>query len=98
VGTGRNAHYAVKFDLPPGKAMIDVTRGSGIIFLSSSDQRITATVTPLEAGGVRTNIGFSIVIILASLYYISGLQEHQWLKATRIKIFNRLPRLKRRIA
>lgn len=98
VGTGRNIFYAVKFDLPPGQAKIDVTRGSNVLFLSSSNQRIEATVTPLEAGSVRFNIGFSTLVILAALYYISGLQEHKWLKAARIKISEGLPRLRRRAA
>ena len=98
VGAGRNAHYAVQFDLPPGQSKIDVTRGSNVIFLSSSGQRIEATVTPLEAGGVRTNIGFAIIVILAALHYISKLQNHQWLKAVGAKISDRLPLLRRRMA
>ena len=98
VGTGRNAYYAVKFELPPGQAKIDVARGSNVIFLSGSNQRIEATVTPLEAGSVSANIGFAIIVILAALHYISKLQDHQWLKAAGAKISNRFPRLKRRMA
>lgn len=97
-GSGRNAYYAVKFDLPPGQAKIDVTRGSNVIFLSGSDQRIQATVTPLEQGSVRLNIGFATVVILAALYYISKLQDHQWVRAVSNKISNRFLPAKRRMA
>src|SRR5690606_4095393 len=41
-GSGRNAFYSVHFDLPPGETRIDVTRGSGLNFISRSDTRIEA--------------------------------------------------------
>jgi hypothetical protein len=91
-GSGRNVYHAVSFELPPGQAKIDVTRGSNVQFISSSNQRIDAVVTPMEASGVRQTLIFTGLIILASLYYISRTLQHRWIGALRRKLLKRKER------
>ncbi len=52
-GSGRDAFYAIHFELPPGEARIDVTRGSGVQLIARGDTRIEATVTPVAASSIR---------------------------------------------
>lgn len=85
-GTGRDVYHAVAFELPPGQARINVTRGSNVQFVSSGSQRIEAVVTPKDAEGVRWTLGFASVVILAALYYISRTLEHRWIGALRSKL------------
>lgn len=87
-GSGREAYYAVSFELPPGQAMIDVTRGSGVYFVSGPDARLQAVVSPREAGGVRTILIFAGVVIVIALYYISRATEHRWIGTLRNKVTN----------
>lgn len=94
-GSGRTTYHAISFDLPPGQAKIDVTRGSNVKFISSSPQRIEAVVTPMGPAGVRTTLGFAALIIGAGLYYISRLTEHRWLGVLRSKLPENLPGVKR---
>jgi len=85
VGSGRDAYYAVKFDLPPGQARIDVTRGNGIQLITRSDTPVEATITPLAANTIRWILGLTAVAIVGSLYYISKALDHSWLSALRGK-------------
>ena len=89
-GSGRNAFHVVQFELPGGQAKIDVTRGSNVFFVSSSNQRIDAVVTPMSPDSVRTTLIFTGLIILAALYYISRTLQHRWIRA----LFNKLARRK----
>lgn len=86
-GTGRDVYYAVTFDLPPGQATIDVTRGSGVYFVAGGP--IHAVVTPLGPEGVRMTLGFATVVILVALYYLSKATQHGWIKALREKVTSR---------
>jgi hypothetical protein len=92
-GTGANTYYAVHFDLPPGATRIDVTRGSDVYFITRSDTRIQADVTPMSTGSVRTTLIFAGVVILAALYYMSRAVQHRWLATLRGKLFGRSQRL-----
>lgn len=88
-GSGRDAYYAIHFDLPPGQVRIDVTRGSGVQLISRADTPIEAVVTPLAANSIRwTLIGAGGVIAWA-LYYISKVTEHRWLTTLRNKLSRR---------
>lgn len=96
--SGRDVYHSVVFELPPGQAKIDVTRGSGVQFISSSNQRIDAVVARKEAGGVRFTLIFAGVVILAALYYISHTFEHRWIGTLRSKLAQRLQRSERTAA
>jgi hypothetical protein len=82
-GSGRDAYYALTFDLPPGQARIDVTRGSGVQLISRADTPIEAVVTPVAASTVRWILIFAGAVIAYALYYISRVTQHGWLTALR---------------
>ncbi len=84
--SGRNTYHAVTFDLPPGQARISVTRGSNVQFVSPSNQRIDAIVTPMSQGSIRTTLILAGLVVLGTLYYISRTLEHQWVNAVRSKL------------
>jgi hypothetical protein len=92
--SGRNTYHAISFELPPGQAKIDVTRGSNVYFVSSSNQRINAVVTPMSAGSVRTTLIVAGLVILGALYYISRTLEHRWIGVVRSKLSESVRRLK----
>jgi hypothetical protein len=85
-GSGRDAFHAVTFDLPPGQARIDVTRGSGVMMVSRDDTRIEATVTPMAASTVRWILSLSGGVILWAFYYISRVTEHRWISTLRSRM------------
>lgn len=91
MGSGRDAYYAVKFDLPPGQARIDVTRGTGVQLITRSDTRIEAVVTLLATNTIRWIIGLTAGAIVLALYYISKALDHRWLSALRGKGMRELP-------
>ena len=86
---GRTAYHTVSFELPPGQAKIDVTRGANVFFISASDQRISAVVTPMNPGSVRSTLIFTGLVILGALYYISRTLEHRWIGALRSRFTGR---------
>ena len=85
-GSGRSVHHSVQFDLPPGEATIDVTRGSNVQFIADSSTRITAVVTPKTADEAQTTYLIAAVIVLAALFYASHTTEHQWIGIVRTKL------------
>lgn len=85
-GTGRDIYHAVSFELPPGTAQINVTRGSNVQFISNGSQRIDAVVTPMDASGVRWILIVAGLVILGALYYISRIFEHRWIGTLRSKL------------
>lgn len=85
-GSGRDAYYAVTFDLPPGQARIDVTRGSGVQLISRADTPIEAVVTPLATSSSRWILILAGAVILYALYSISRVTQHRWLGTLRNKM------------
>jgi hypothetical protein len=95
---GGTTYQVVNFELPSGQATIEVVRGSNVMLISSSSQRIDATVTPMSASSTRTTLIFSGIVLLSALYYISRLVDHQWIGSVRAVIpFDKL-RFKRKTA
>lgn len=82
-GSGRDAFYAMTFELPPGQARIDVTRGSDVQMIARGDHRIEAVVMPLAANTLRWIQITAGVVILYGLFFISRVTGHGWLKALR---------------
>jgi len=88
-GTGRDAFYAVHFELPPGEARIDVTRGSGVLLITRADTPINATVTPVSVGTMRWILIGAGAVIAWALYYISKTTDHRWVESLRNKVSRR---------
>lgn len=88
-GTGRDAFYAVNFELPPGEARIDVTRGSGLLLISRADTPIEATVMPVAANTMRWILIGAGAVIAWALYYISKVTEHRWVEWLRNRLARR---------
>jgi len=80
------SYHVVSFELPPGQTAVEIVRGSKVMFVSSSSQRIDATVTPMNASSTRTTLIFSGIVILGSLYYLSRQVDHQWVGTVRSMI------------
>ena len=93
--SGGTTYHAVSFKLPPGQANIDVTRGSNVLFVSASSQRIDAVVAPMSAGSGHAVLISAGMAILAALYYISRTLQHRWIWALRSKLESRQQRPKR---
>jgi hypothetical protein len=87
--SGRGAYHVVEFDLAPGRAKIEVTRGSNVLFISGTSQRIDAVVTPMSQSSARGTLVFAGLVELGALYYISGRLQHRWIGVLR----NKLPRI-----
>jgi hypothetical protein len=85
-GSGRDAYYTLSFELPPGQARVDVTRGSDLNMISRSDTRIEAVVAPMAPTSVRWIRIASVVAIALALYYISRVTNHAWIGWLRGKI------------
>ena len=83
---GGTTYHVVNFELPAGQTTVNVVRGSKVMFVSSSSQRIDAVVSPMNPSGVRSTILFSGLVVLGALYYISRLVEHQWIGKVRMAI------------
>lgn len=94
VGSGRSAFNVVAFQLPPGESRIDVTRGSNVYFNSPSSQAISAQVVVKGQESRQTILGFTIIVILGALFYISRTVNHRWVAALRNKLPGRSPKLK----
>lgn len=88
-GTRSNAYHAIQLELPSGQSTINITSGSNVRFLSPSDQRISAVVTPLNSESMRLTIIATLIIIVAALFYISRLYDHQWITSLRTRIADR---------
>lgn len=93
---GTRVNQAVKFELPPGQARIDVTRGDKVLFISGSDQSILATVKPMNQSSITKTWFYTAVVVLGALFYISRLLNHSWVEKLRGSGDNQ-PRLKRRL-
>ncbi len=85
-GSGSSAYHAVTFELPPGQAQINVTRGSGVQFVAPAEGRIQAVVAPKDAGSARNTLVFAGLVIVGGLYYISRTLEHRWVGTVRAKL------------
>jgi len=77
-GSGRSAYQMVPIELPPGQAMIDVTRGNNVQFVATGTGQIQATVTPMSPESARNTIIFAVVVVLVAIYYLSAVLEHRW--------------------
>lgn len=73
---GSTSTQVLDFSQPSGATTFSVTKGNKVKYVGGAETRLNASVDPVTADESR-NIGIgAIVIILASLYYISAQNEH----------------------
>ncbi len=82
-GTGRNVTQTIETELPPGPAVLTITRGSDVTFRFASEANLEATATPRNESDTQSLLLFAGVIILGLLFYVSNATQHGWLKSVR---------------
>lgn len=82
-GTGRAATQSFVFSLPPGSSEFTIVGGNNVNFLSNSDTRLEASVSPVTADEFRDQLILIAVIILGLLFFLSSMNDHRWISASR---------------
>lgn len=84
-GTGRNITQLFEFALPPGVSEFTVVRGANVNFATNTETTLEATVQSLDENTSRNTIIAAAGIILMALFYISHINGHRWISASRRK-------------
>ena len=71
--------------MPTGVSEFTIVGGRDVKFLSNSDVRLEATVNPLSADEVRDRLILIAIVILVSLFFLSNINDHRWISASRRK-------------
>ena len=71
------------FTVPVGVSTLAVTRGSNVTFVGNATLPLALSIQPLNGGDTTVTILVGLAIILGSLFYISRLTQHSWLKRFR---------------
>lgn len=82
-GSGRSAAQTIETELPPGPAVLTITRGSDVRFELTSEATIQATAVPRNEDDARNLLLLAGVVILGLLFYVSNATQHRWLKLLR---------------
>lgn len=82
-GTGATATQLFEYALPPGASTFTILRGANVIFSTTTDTILTATVMPRTDNEVRFILIIAAVVIVAALFFASQSTGHQWLAALR---------------
>jgi len=82
-GTGATATQLFEYALPPGASTFTILRGANVIFSTTTDTILTATVMPRTDNEVRFILIIAAVVIVAALFFASQSTGHQWLVALR---------------
>lgn len=82
-GTGRNATQSFDFAVPPGASDFIVVRGADVNFVSNSGTPLTVAVQPQNADDAKGTLLVSLIAILGSLFYLSSVNDHRWISASR---------------
>lgn len=80
-GSGRTSSQVVALEIPSGEARIDIARGSKVQFVATSTGRLRAVVYRVNPATAQVNLRIAAVIILLTLFYISNLYNHQWVRS-----------------
>lgn len=97
-GGARTAYHIIEFEVPPGKATLEVTRGSNVKFISASSQPIDAVVAPKTPQSARNTLLLATVVTLGLLFYVSQLFDHRWVGMLLEKMPPGLRNLRRKTA
>jgi hypothetical protein len=84
-GTGGTSSQLYEFTLPTGVTVFNVTRGTNVSFVASDSNPLEVAVQPTSDNERRTTVIVTIIVILASLYFISWATQHRWLAMLRGK-------------
>ncbi len=82
-GSGRNTSQLFAFLLPVGTSEFTITRGTNVNFVATTDTSLDASVEPLSANDARTTLLVMAVAMLGSLFYMSSVNGHRWISASR---------------
>jgi hypothetical protein len=82
-GTGATATQLFEYALPPGASTFTILRGANVIFSTTTDTNLTATVMPRTDNEVRFIQIIAGVVIVAALFFASQSTGHQWLALLR---------------
>jgi hypothetical protein len=74
-----------EFALPSGVHEFMVVHGTDVNFTANSDTNLEATVQSSTESESRTIIIVAAVVVLGALLYVSHLNGHRWISATRRK-------------
>jgi hypothetical protein len=78
--SGSTTTQVLDFSQPAGATTFSVTKGTRVKYIGGAENALQASVDPVTADEAR-NIGIAaIVVILASLYYISAQNEHAFVR------------------
>jgi hypothetical protein len=85
-GAGRNTTQLFEFQVPPGVSEFTVARGTNVSLVADTATNLEATVQPSTASEARTTIIVAAFVVLGALFYISHLNGHRWISASRRKV------------
>lgn len=83
VESGSSRIQQFEFLLPPGTSEFTTSGGTDVIFVVDTDTELQATINPMSSDSGRSTLIFAAVVVLVSLYFISRVTEHQWIKSIR---------------
>jgi hypothetical protein len=81
-GSGRTTTQVFDLTMPPGLSVFTVAGGANVNFLANTTSRVEATVQPNE-NEARTVVLIAVVVIAAALFYMSHVNGHRWISASR---------------
>ena len=74
-----------EFLLPSGVSDFTVDNGTQVNFVASAGTQIELAIQPFNESDTRNRIVVAFIIVLASLFFISGTNDHRWISAARRK-------------
>lgn len=80
---GRTTTQLFEFALPPGSNEFTVARAADVNFVGSASVPLEATVYPLGTKSSQATVLVTVLIMLASLFFLSRLNDHRWVSASR---------------
>jgi preprotein translocase subunit SecE len=84
-GSGGNFTQVFSLVLPPGVTIFTVAGGTSVKFLANATPRLEVSVQPVNESEARTTLAVAAVVIVAALFYLSHMNGHRWLSASRRK-------------
>ena len=85
-GTGTSAKQIFELTLPFGVSQFTVTRGTDVIFATTTATRLVMSAQQLSETDTRTTIIIAGMVIVGALFYISRATDHRWLVSLRGRI------------
>ena len=80
------AKQIFELTLPFGVSQFTVTRGTDVIFATTTATRLVMSAQQLSETDTRTTIIIAGMVIVGALFYISRATDHRWLVSLRGRI------------